>query len=198
MTAQKQPRAYHERRVPFTAGDGRPLDVINVRGTSEPTRSPVLLVHGAGVRASIFRAPVRQNIVDALIEHGYDVWLENWRASIDFEPNPWTLDQAALFQRIDDAYHGRAIEPHRLGECPLGDPGIRFDQEHDARAPGRHLADARGEVAKHRLLRQAQPVAEELREDAVPQLCARALCVSGWQAIRRHRTRNRIAGFRGT
>ena len=97
MTAQKQPRAYHERRVPFTAGDGRPLDVINVRGASEPTRSPVLLVHGAGVRASIFRAPVRQNIVDALIEHGYDVWLENWRASIDFEPNPWTLDQAALF-----------------------------------------------------------------------------------------------------
>jgi hypothetical protein len=25
------------------------------------------------VRASVFRAPVRQNIVDALIEHGYDV-----------------------------------------------------------------------------------------------------------------------------
>ena len=25
------------------------------------------------------------------------MWLENWRASIDFSPNPWTLDQAALY-----------------------------------------------------------------------------------------------------
>src|SRR5207302_6155331 len=32
-----------------------------------------------------------------LIEQGYDVWLENWRASIDLEPNSWTLDQAAVY-----------------------------------------------------------------------------------------------------
>ena len=36
-------------------------------------------------------------MVDALIDAGYDVWLENWRASIDCPPNRWTLDQAALY-----------------------------------------------------------------------------------------------------
>jgi hypothetical protein len=63
-----------------------------------------LLVHGAGVRANLFRAPVRTNIVDALVSAGYDVWLENWRASIDLPPNPWTLDQAAAYD------HPAAVE----------------------------------------------------------------------------------------
>ena len=86
-----------ERIVPFTAGDGMGLNLINVRSAeTPPTRDPVILVHGAGVRANIFRAPGQTTIVDALVEAGYDVWLENWRASIDFQPNPWTLDQAAL------------------------------------------------------------------------------------------------------
>lgn len=88
---------YTERLIPFTAGDGMLLNLINVQGVHLPTKGPVLLVHGAGVRANIFRAPVATTIVDALIERGYDVWLENWRASIDFEPNLWTLDQAALY-----------------------------------------------------------------------------------------------------
>jgi hypothetical protein len=88
---------YHERVVPFTAGDGRKLNLINVRGDSPSSKGPVILVHGAGVRANIFRGPVETNIVDALVAAGYDVWLENWRASIDFAPNLWTLDQAALY-----------------------------------------------------------------------------------------------------
>jgi hypothetical protein len=57
----------------------------------------VILVHGAGVRANIFRAPIPVTIVDDLVAHGYDVWLENWRASIDLAPNTWDLDQAAVF-----------------------------------------------------------------------------------------------------
>ena len=32
---------------------------------------------------------------------GYDVWLENWRASIDLAPNEWTLDQAAVHDHPD-------------------------------------------------------------------------------------------------
>ena len=86
-----------ERIVPFTTEDGKQLNLINVRGEREPTREPVILVHGAGVRGNIFRAPVETTVVDALIDNGYDVWLENWRASIDFEPNHWTLDQAAHY-----------------------------------------------------------------------------------------------------
>ena len=47
------------------------------------------------MRANIFRAPVERTLVDELVDAGYDVWLENWRASIDLAPNEWTLDQAA-------------------------------------------------------------------------------------------------------
>lgn len=86
-----------ERVIPFRAGDGFPCNLIQIRGSEPPRRGPVLLVHGAGVRANIFRPPVETTLVDFLIEHGYDVWLENWRASIDFPPNQWTLDQAALY-----------------------------------------------------------------------------------------------------
>ncbi|MGE0451624.1 MAG: esterase/lipase family protein [Vicinamibacterales bacterium] len=96
--------AHHERIVPFTAGDGFQCNLIHVTTDRPPTRGPVVLVHGAGVRANIFRAPVQTTVVDALLEHGYDVWLENWRASIDLPPNKWTLDQAALYD------HPAAVE----------------------------------------------------------------------------------------
>ncbi|MEY4753602.1 MAG: hypothetical protein RJA44_1277 [Pseudomonadota bacterium] len=85
-----------ERLVPFTAGDGMALNLLHVQGPQPPTRGPVLLVHGAGVRANIFRPPVPVSFVDYLVEQGWDVWLENWRGSIDLPPNEWTLEQAAL------------------------------------------------------------------------------------------------------
>lgn len=82
--------------VPFEAGDGHPLNLVHVEGERPATKGPVLLVHGAGVRAEIFRPPVERHIVDVLVEDGWDVWLENWRASIDLEPTRWTLDDAAV------------------------------------------------------------------------------------------------------
>lgn len=89
--------ALHERKVIFRAEDGFECNLLNVRGDRPPEKGPVLLVHGAGVRANIFRAPTQQSFVECLVAAGYDVWLENWRASIDLPPNPWTLDQAALY-----------------------------------------------------------------------------------------------------
>jgi hypothetical protein len=89
--------------VRFAAGDGMDLNLIHVTGPHPPAKGPVLLVHGAGVRANIFRAPTRRTLVDRLVDEGYDVWLENWRASIDFPPNHWTLDQAAVHD------HPRAV-----------------------------------------------------------------------------------------
>ncbi len=83
--------------VPFTAGDGLQCNLHHVSGDSAPTKGPVLLVHGAGVRANIFRPPTERNLVQVLVDSGYDVWLENWRASIDIPHNHWTLDQAAVF-----------------------------------------------------------------------------------------------------
>jgi len=85
-----------ERLVTFATADGVECNLINVRGSTPPDKSPVLLVHGAGVRANIFRAPNGGTIVDALVDAGHDVWLENWRASIDIPHNRWTLDQAAV------------------------------------------------------------------------------------------------------
>jgi pimeloyl-ACP methyl ester carboxylesterase len=90
--------------VAFTAGDGMPLNLLHAIGENEPTKGPVLLVHGAGVRANIFLAPVETNIVQYLSDNGYDVWLENWRASMDVAPNQWSLDQAAKFD------HPKAVE----------------------------------------------------------------------------------------
>lgn len=86
-----------EHTVSFTAGDGFACNLIHITGDRAPSKSPVLLVHGAGVRANIFRAPNSSTLVDALLDEGYDVWLENWRASIDLPENEWTLDQAALY-----------------------------------------------------------------------------------------------------
>jgi hypothetical protein len=81
----------------FAAGDGTRCNLVHVRGERPASRGPVLLVHGAGVRANIFRAPVPTTLVDVLVDDGYDVWLENWRASIDLPPTRWTLDQAAAY-----------------------------------------------------------------------------------------------------
>jgi len=86
-----------EHFIPFTAGDGFQLNLIHIKGEKEPTRCPVLLIHGAGVRANIFCAPIQTGIVDCLIDEGYDVWLENWRASIDLKSTQWTLDEAAVY-----------------------------------------------------------------------------------------------------
>jgi hypothetical protein len=83
--------------IPFTAGDGMACNLLRVRNARGMPKGPVLLVHGAGVRANIFAAPTPMNFVRYLSEAGYEVWLENWRASIDLEFNRWNLDQAAVF-----------------------------------------------------------------------------------------------------
>ncbi len=92
----RTPSGLRDHVVPFVAGDGFGCNLIHVTGQRSPSKGPVLLVHGAGVRANIFRAPVRRTLVDELLDDGWDVWLENWRASIEFTRNQWTLDQAAV------------------------------------------------------------------------------------------------------
>lgn len=83
--------------VPLSAADGHPLTLLHVTNGRPPSRAPVLLVHGAGVRAELFRPPLPHTLVDALLDDGWDVWLLNWRASIDFDPVSWTLDDAAVY-----------------------------------------------------------------------------------------------------
>ncbi len=104
MTAAPFSPSPADQIIPFTTDDGVACNLIHVRGSRTPHRGPVLLVHGAGVRANIFRAPTRVNFVDYLLDAGYDVWLENWRASIDLPPHAWTLDTVALYD------HPKAVE----------------------------------------------------------------------------------------
>lgn len=82
--------------ISFDALDGFKLNCWRYR-SADVSKGPVLLVHGAGVRANLFNPPNPTNLVEMLAAAGYDVWLENWRASIDFGENEWDLDQAALY-----------------------------------------------------------------------------------------------------
>lgn len=80
----------------FRAGDGFTLDLVNLAYPGNARGAPVLLVHGAGVRANIFNPPTADTLPNMLRRAGHDVWLLNWRASIDLPPNKWTLDDAAV------------------------------------------------------------------------------------------------------
>jgi pimeloyl-ACP methyl ester carboxylesterase len=90
------PRAAPE-IVDFAARDGFKLNLHHypAKGNAGGAE-PVILLHGAGVRSGIFLPPADETIVDALLGAGYDVWLLNWRASIDLPPNEWTLEDAAV------------------------------------------------------------------------------------------------------
>ncbi|MEX0882975.1 MAG: alpha/beta fold hydrolase [Cyclobacteriaceae bacterium] len=80
--------------IPFEALDGFTCNLRHFI-SAEPSKGPILLVHGAGVSSNIFNPPSENNLIYQLSKAGYDVWLENWRGSIDLEPNKWDLDQVA-------------------------------------------------------------------------------------------------------
>jgi hypothetical protein len=89
-----------ERRIlPFDAGDGCEINLHHVRACDRrPTRGPVLLMGGLAMRAnSFYDTPSRPSLVDALVASGHDVWVENWRTSIDLPARDYTLDRAAVY-----------------------------------------------------------------------------------------------------
>jgi len=88
--------AHTDELIPLDIADGAPCNLVHVRGKRAPTKGPVLLVHGVGVRTEIWRPPTPRTLVEALVDEGYDVWMETWRASMDVPHNTWNLDQAAV------------------------------------------------------------------------------------------------------
>ena len=55
---------------------------------------------------------------------------------------------------------------HGLGEAALRDAWICLDEEQYPRAPGGHFAHRCREIPEYRLLRDPQPVADELGKHA--------------------------------
>jgi pimeloyl-ACP methyl ester carboxylesterase len=83
--------------VPFTTRDGLALRLRRVTVSRRKSRAPVVvLVHGAGVRSNIFLPPNADTLPALLSRLGFDVWLLDWRGSIETIPNLWTLDDAAV------------------------------------------------------------------------------------------------------
>jgi len=65
----------------FEALDQVPLLLTRYKGG---TKGPVMLVHGLGVSSKIFSIDtIETNLTEYLVAHGYDVWLLDFRASID-------------------------------------------------------------------------------------------------------------------
>jgi cholesterol oxidase len=70
--------------------DGVPLRLTRYRGGS---KGPVILSHGLGVSSLIFSIDtIDTNLTEYLFAHGYDVWLLDYRASIDL---PSSFQQAS-------------------------------------------------------------------------------------------------------
>jgi pimeloyl-ACP methyl ester carboxylesterase len=82
--------------ISFLTQDGVTCNLKHLK-SSTSGGEPVLLVHGAGVRGNIFNPPTAKNLITTLAEAGYDVWLENWRGSIEVTPNEWDLDKVARY-----------------------------------------------------------------------------------------------------
>lgn len=66
--------------IPFHAGDGVRLGLTRIDG-GERDRPAVLLLHGHTASADMFLLPETRNLVDVLLDDGYEPWLLDWRGS---------------------------------------------------------------------------------------------------------------------
>jgi len=62
------------------------------------SKGPVLLVHGGSVGSQMYTiSTTDQSLAAYLHEHGFDVWMIDWRVSINLPLRPCTLTDAAQF-----------------------------------------------------------------------------------------------------
>jgi cholesterol oxidase len=81
---------------PFRTADGVDLLLTRYRGGD---KGPVVLSHGLGVSSKIFTIDtIETNLLEFLFAHGYDVWLLDFRASIDLPASrtQFSADDVAL------------------------------------------------------------------------------------------------------
>ena len=81
----------------FNSLDGVPLLLTRYKGGS---KGPVILAHGLGVSSKIFTIDtIETNLTEYLVANGYDVWLLDFRVSIDLPASHMesTADDVAKF-----------------------------------------------------------------------------------------------------
>jgi cholesterol oxidase len=105
-------------------GDLASLQLTRYRRSKDPAKGPVLLAPGFAMAASSFRIEtVERNLVEELLDHDFDVWLLDYRASICLPSSPdlFTLDQVATEdwpRAIDEVRRvTRADTIQALGHC---------------------------------------------------------------------------------
>jgi len=86
--------------IPFRAADGVRIGLTRV-DTGAADRPAVLLLHGHTASADMFLQPETRNLVDVLIDGGYEPWLLDWRGSCRLPYNEtgrrYTFDDVALY-----------------------------------------------------------------------------------------------------
>ncbi|WP_328663854.1 alpha/beta hydrolase [Streptomyces sp. NBC_00328] len=104
--------------IPFHAGDGVRLGLTRI-DSGERDRPAVLLLHGHTASADMYLLPETRNLVDVLLDDGYEPWLLDWRGSCRLPYNEtgqrYTYDDVALHD-IPDAV---ARIRERIGDRPL-------------------------------------------------------------------------------
>ncbi|MFF9894827.1 alpha/beta hydrolase [Streptomyces longispororuber] len=104
MTLRPLHSAYGDRveQIPFTASDGTELGLTRIApadGTGD--RPAVLVLHGLTASADMFTLPETRNLVDVLLDAGYEPWLLDWRGSCRLPYNEgrvrYTFDDVALY-----------------------------------------------------------------------------------------------------
>lgn len=108
--------------IPFHTTDGVRLGLTRI---GHPDRAPahdrpaVLLLHGHTASADMFLLPETRNLVDALLDEGYEPWLLDWRGSCRLPYNEtgrrYTYDDVALYDIPEAVTHIRT----RIGDRPL-------------------------------------------------------------------------------
>ncbi|MFF3448448.1 alpha/beta hydrolase [Streptomyces sp. NPDC002667] len=104
--------------IPFSAGDGVRLGLTRV-DSGDRDRPAVLLLHGHTASADMFLLPETRNLVDVLLDDGYEPWLLDWRGSCRLPYNEtggrYTYDDVALH----DIPEAVARIRERIGDRPL-------------------------------------------------------------------------------
>ena len=81
--------------IEFPARDGFMLNFKHLPPESGVRGEPLLLVPGTGVRANLWNPPT-DNLLKQLTKSDFDLWLLNWRSSLDLPAIRYTLDDAAV------------------------------------------------------------------------------------------------------